>query len=179
MNDISLHIMDIVQNSISAGATYISISVEKNGDLLSFTIADNGKGMTAAQVGKLSDPFFTTRTTRKVGMGIPLLKMSAEQSGGTLHIESEPGTGTIVRADFGYSHIDRPPLGDIANAFMLIASSNPRLHLALSVSSDGEEYGFDTDDAREILGENCLTDFSIVREIENMIRENVKSLGIY
>lgn len=171
--------MDIVQNSVSAGATFIAISVEKSGDLLSLTIADDGKGMTAAQVAKLSDPFFTTRTTRKVGMGIPLLKMSAEQSGGMVHIESEPGTGTIVRADFGYSNIDRPPLGDLANAFMLLASSNPTIRFALSASSDGKEYSFDTEDAREILGEDFLSGFSVVREIENMIRENIKSLGIY
>lgn len=171
--------MDIVQNSVSAGATFIAISLDKSGDLLSLTIADDGKGMTADQVEKLSDPFFTTRTTRKVGMGIPLLKMSAEQSGGKVHIDSEPGTGTIVRADFGYSHIDRPPLGDLANAFMLLASSNPAIRFVLSVSYDGEEYSFDTEDAKEILGDNFLSGFTVVRKVENMIRENIMSLGIY
>lgn len=176
MNDISLHIMDIVQNSISAGATYIGISVEKKQDLLSVTVSDNGKGMSPEQVSRLSDPFFTSRTTRKVGMGIPLLQMSARQSGGDIHIESELGTGTVVRADFVYSHIDRPPVGDLANIFMLIVSSNPSLHFVLSASDDEDEYVFDTEEARELLGENCFRDLTLVREIESIIRENIKSL---
>ena len=121
MNDLSMHILDIVQNSISAGATRVSLTVDENpaADLLTIVIGDNGRGMTPEQVSRLSDPFFTSRTTRKVGMGIPLLKQSAEQSGGEIRITSEPGRGTEVTAVFGYSDIDRPPLGDVANALPL------------------------------------------------------------
>ena len=96
MNDLSMHILDIIQNSISAGATRVSLTVDENpaADLLTIVIGDNGRGMTPGQVSRLSDPFFTSRTTRKVGMGIPLLKQSAEQSGGEVRITSEPGRGT-------------------------------------------------------------------------------------
>ena len=129
MNDLSMHILDIVQNSISAGATRVTLTVDEapGADLLTIVIGDNGKGMTSEQVSRLSDPFFTSRTTRKVGMGIPLLMDSARQSGGDVRIESEPGKGTEVTAVFGYSNIDRPPLGDVANALMLLVSSNPAL----------------------------------------------------
>src|SRR5574344_2920494 len=101
MNDLALHILDIVQNSISAGALLIRIIVSENliKDLLSITIEDNGKGMTEEQVSKLADPFFTSRTTRKVGMGIPLFKQSAEQSGGRLDIKSKVGIGTTIRSE--------------------------------------------------------------------------------
>ena len=103
-----MHILDIIQNSISAGATRVTLTVDENpaADLLTIVIGDNGRGMTPEQVSRLSDPFFTSRTTRKVGMGIPLLKQSAEQSGGEVRITSEPGRGTEVtnlgtRAGYG------------------------------------------------------------------------------
>ena len=161
MNDLSMHILDIVQNSISAGATRVTLTVDEapGADLLTIVIGDNGKGMTPEQVSRLSDPFFTSRTTRKVGMGIPLLMDSARQSGGDVRIESEPGKGTEVTAVFGYSNIDRPPLGDVANALMLLV-----------------EYLFDTVDVREILGDDALKDLTIIRNLEEMIKDNMREI---
>lgn len=100
MNDLSMHILDIIQNSISAGATRVILTVDENpaSDRLVISITDNGKGMTPDQVRRLADPFFTSRTTRRVGMGIPLLVQTAQQSGGDVSIESEPGKGTSVTA---------------------------------------------------------------------------------
>ena len=168
MNDLSMHILDIVQNSISAGATRVSLTVDENpaADLLTIVIEDNG----------LSDPFFTSRTTRKVGMGIPLLKQSAEQSGGEVRITSEPGRGTEVTAVFGYSDIDRPPLGDVANALMITASSNPRMDFLFTYRYNGEEYVIDTADVKEIFGEDAFSNLTIVKNIEEMLKENIEEV---
>ena len=171
MNDLSMHILDIVQNSISAGATRVSLT-----DLLTIVIGDNGRGMTPEQVSRLSDPFFTSRTTRKVGMGIPLLKQSAEQSGGEVRITSEPGRGTEVTAVFGYSDIDRPPLGDVANALMITASSNPRMDFLFTYRYNGEEYVLDTADVKEIFGEDAFSNLTIVKNIEEMLKENIEEV---
>lgn len=178
MNDLSMHILDIVQNSISAGATRVTLTVDEapGADLLTIVIGDNGKGMTLEQVSRLSDPFFTSRTTRKVGMGIPLLMDSARQSGGDVRIESEPGKGTEVTAVFGYSNIDRPPLGDVANALMLLVSSNPALDFLFTYRYNGEEYLFDTVDVREILGDDALKDLTIIRNLEEMIKDNMREI---
>lgn len=173
-----MHILDIVQNSISAGATRVTLTVDEapGADLLTIVIGDNGKGMTPEQVSRLSDPFFTSRTTRKVGMGIPLLMDSARQSGGDVRIESEQGKGTEVTAVFGYSNIDRPPLGDVANALMLLVSSNPALDFLFTYRYNGEEYLFDTVDVREILGDDALKDLTIIRNLEEMIKDNMREI---
>lgn len=173
-----MHILDIVQNSISAGATRVTLTVDEapGTDLLTIVIGDNGKGMTPEQVSRLSDPFFTSRTTRKVGMGIPLLMDSARQSGGDVRIESEPGKGTEVTAVFGYSNIDRPPLGDVANALMLLVSSNPALDFLFTYRYNGDEYLFDTVDVREILGDDALKDLTIIRNLEEMIKDNMREI---
>ena len=124
MNDLAMHILDIVQNSISANATWVEIAILINlmQDVLTIRISDNGKGMPPEMVKRVTDPFVTSRTTRKVGLGLPLLKDSAEQSGGKLGIESTVGKGTVVEATFGWSNIDRPPLGNIANAYVMLAT---------------------------------------------------------
>jgi hypothetical protein len=178
MNDLSMHIIDIIQNSISAGAGLINLSVEENypSDKLTISISDNGKGMNAEQLSKLSDPFFTSRTTRKVGLGIPLLKQSAEQSGGELRVDSEVGVGTIVSASFQLSNIDRPPLGDIANAFILMVSSNPLLDFTLNYKINDSDYSFNTVEVKEVLEGIPLNDASIIRTLTEMIRENIKDL---
>jgi signal transduction histidine kinase len=116
MEDLSLHILDIVENSVTAGATEIKILVVEDTvmDRLSLEITDNGDGMDEVTCQKVLDPFFTTRTTRRVGLGLPLLVEAAQESGGSLELDSAPGQGTTVRAVFQLSHPDRKPLGDIA-----------------------------------------------------------------
>lgn len=173
-----MHILDIVQNSISAGATLVTLTVDESPaeDLLTIAVGDNGRGMTPEQVSRLADPFFTSRTTRRVGMGIPLLMDSARQSGGDVRIESEPGKGTEVTAVFGYSNIDRPPLGDVANALMLLVSSNPDLDFLFTYRYDGEEYLFNTADVREIFGEDALENLTIIRNLEKMIKDNMREI---
>ncbi len=178
MNDLSLHILDIVQNSISAGATLITIVVEENveGDILIIKIEDNGKGMTLEQVNKLSDPFFTSRTTRKVGLGIPLFKQSAKQSGGDLVVTSVLGSGTTVKATFIYSNIDRPPLGDVGNAVILLVSSNPTIDFVFRYIYNSQEYIFDTLEVKEILGDLKVNNPTVVKYLNEMVKENIESI---
>ena len=116
MQELSLNVLDIAQNSVRAGARLIEIMVDEQpeSDTMTITVADDGCGMTPEQAAHVTDPFFTTRTTRRVGLGVPFLKMAAEMTGGGLTIETAPGRGTTVRAVFGLTHIDRMPLGDIA-----------------------------------------------------------------
>ena len=173
-----MHILDIVQNSISAGATLVTLTVDESPaeDLLTIAVGDNGRGMTPEQVSRLADPFFTSRTTRRVGMGIPLLMDSARQSGGDVRIESEPGKGTEVTAVFGYSNIDRPPLGDVANALMLLVSSNPDLDFLFTYRYDGEEFLFHTADVRDVFGKDALRNLTIIRNLEKMIKDNMREI---
>lgn len=175
MNDLAMHILDIVQNSISAGASLITIiiSIDTDDDLLIISIEDNGKGMTQEQVAKLSDPFFTSRTTRKVGLGIPLFKQSAEQSGGELMITSKVGVGTKVEASFSYSNIDRPPLGDVGNALILLVSSNPELDFLFKYSYNNNEYLFDTIEVKEAIEGMPLNNPSIIKYLNEMVKENI------
>jgi Signal transduction histidine kinase len=177
MNDLSLHIIDIIQNSISAGATLITLVIieDIDGNLLTIIIEDNGRGMSSEQVQRLSDPFFTTRTTRKVGMGIPLFRQSAEQSGGGLVVESTVGVGTKVTATFIHDNIDRPPLGDVANSFILMVSANPQLDFLLRYVYNGEEYIFDTIEIKEVLDGMPLNNPSVIKMLTEMVRNNIQS----
>lgn len=180
MNDISLHIIDIIQNSLSAGASRIEVTIEENilKNRLVVSISDNGKGMTKEQVNRLDDPFFTSRTTRRVGMGIPLFRQSAEQSGGSLEVTSEPGAGTTVNATFLNDHLDRPPLGDIANTIVLMVSANPDIDFLFRYIFNDVEYVFDTVEVKEVLEELPLNDPAVIRMLTGMIAENIKDLKI-
>ena len=178
MNDLSLHIMDIIQNSISAGATLVQLFVSEDirSNLLTIIIEDNGSGMSQEQVEKLSDPFFTSRTTRRVGMGIPLFRQSAEQSGGELMVESTVGVGTKVTATFVYDNIDRPPLGDVANTFILTVSANPELDFILKYTFNGNEYIFDTVEVKEVLEDMPLTNVSVIKMLVEMVNANIDEI---
>ncbi len=122
MRELSLHILDILQNSIAAGATVVDLIIEEDlaDDRLTITIRDNGRGMDKAALARVTDPFYTTRTTRKVGLGIPLLQAAAERSNGNLTITSQPGVGTTVVATFQHSNIDRAPLGDVTSTLLAV-----------------------------------------------------------
>lgn len=117
MRELSLHILDLAQNSVEAGAHNLQIDIDENENgYFTFSISDDGRGMTEEMVKKVRDPFVTTRLTRKVGMGIPFMDMVTSQCGGYFDIKSQPGEGTVVKAAFKADNIDRPPLGDIAGS---------------------------------------------------------------
>jgi len=140
MQDLSLHILDVVENSIAASANWIKISIVEDTlrDLLSLEIADNGKGMDRETQQKALNPFFTTRTTRRVGLGLPLLAQAARESNGSFELDSQPGRGTTVRAVFRLSHPDRKPLGDIAETLLTILSGRPELDLKFEYKRDSK-----------------------------------------
>lgn len=175
MNDLSLHILDISQNSISAGATEIFLNIQKENDWLTITIEDNGKGMSADTLAQLYDPFFTSRTTRQVGLGIPLLKDSAEQSGGKVSVSSGIGLGTKVVATFNQTNIDCPPLGNVANAVVLLVSSNPQTEFVFNYLSAENNYIFDTREVKEVLGDMPINIPAIIKYLEEMIDEVIVS----
>jgi len=178
MKEIALHILDITQNSIRSGADEIRITLSESvpGDLLSLTIADNGKGMDQESCRRASDPWFTSRTTRKVGLGLPLLNMNAGLAGGRMTIDSAPGKGTTVNATFGYKHVDRPPLGDVSGTIALMILSNPSINIVYSHICEGKEWSISTSEIKEALGEEAVTDLTIVRQIREIINENVAEI---
>ena len=179
MRELSLNVMDIAQNSISAGASLITIRVEEDrpADTLSISVEDNGKGMSPETVQKVIDPFYTTRTTRPVGMGIPLFRMAAEATGGSLSITSKPGAGTTVTAVFGLSHIDRLPLGDMDGTVSTLVRMNPGLDFCYIHRVDGREFVFDTREIRDILGDVPLDDPDVALWLNEYLREQDGAVG--
>ncbi len=156
MRELSLNVMDVAQNSITAKASLVTIIVKESDkdDFLDITIKDNGCGMTKEQVQNVIDPFFTTRTTRKVGLGVPLFKMAAEQTGGSFSIDSTVDVGTTLYAHFVKSSVDMTPLGDINSTVKILVQCNPDIDFVFSHSTDNGEFTLDTKELREILGED-------------------------
>ncbi len=178
MRELSLNVLDIAQNSISAKASLIEIELTEdteNHDLL-IGIYDNGKGMTEDQVESVRDPFFTTRTTRKVGMGIPLFKFAAEMTGGSLEIESKVGVGTKVRAYFKTDHLDFTPIGDMTSTMISLITMNLHIDFTYKRRVDNKEFTVDTRQLKEILGDVPLNEPSIAAWITQYINENTKQL---
>lgn len=176
MRDISLHLMDIIQNSITAKADKINVFILADGEaeFLTITIEDNGKGIDADLLGKLEDPFYTTRTTRKVGLGIPLLKESAERTGGELSIASQVGEKTIVSVQFGIAHIDRLPLGDIAETMVALIASNTKVDFMLELGYGVTKTVIDTMEIKQVLGGVPIQNFEVLDWIKANIEESVK-----
>ena len=150
-----MHLLDVAQNALKAGAKLVEITVAADtaADTLHIRIKDDGCGMSPQQLQAVTDPFFTTRTTRKVGLGVPLFKMAAELSGGGLTIDSRQGRGTAVDAAFGLAHIDRMPLGDLKGTLLLLVRTNPQVDFLYLERLDGACMELDTRQLREILGE--------------------------
>lgn len=154
LTEISLNILDIAQNSISADASLISISVEtvSRERLLKVRITDDGRGMTKEVVDSVTDPFYTTRTTRSVGLGVPFFKQAAECTGGDFELKSEPGVGTDILAVFHTDHIDCMPLGDVNATIHSLITMNPEIDFFYERKVDEKSFVLDTREVREMLG---------------------------
>ncbi|MGI6084646.1 MAG: ATP-binding protein [Acetivibrionales bacterium] len=178
MKDISLHLMDIVQNSIVAEADRINISLSVQGDpeMLILEILDNGKGMDAEFLKKVTDPFKTSRTTRNVGLGIPLMRQSATMAGGDLKIQSEPGRGTKLQARFKVDHIDRIPLGDIPETVKMLIMANPNISWTIRFTSRNDDYILDTDEIRHHLDGVSIDNTNVLEWIQNTIADGINSV---
>ena len=176
MKEIAMHILDLLQNSIRAEARQIQLNVTADAvsDTLTLECMDNGCGMNAEMLSKVSDPFFTTRATRKVGLGLPLLKQHAEQTGGSLTMQSVCGEGTIVKAVFGLSHWDRQPMGDLPGAFILTASVHPEIRFILRYKSETVDFVFDTEEVNAVLGSAALQHPAVIRDLKELVEANLE-----
>ena len=179
MKELALHILDIAQNSITAGARNIAIGIVEDELANTYTIRveDDGCGMSEEMVKRVTDPYITSRTTRKVGMGISLLMHSAEQAGGHLNIESEIGKGTKLEAMFVHNHIDRPELGDMAGVMTLLIGANPEIRFQYWHQKNEKEFTLDTDEIKETLEGIPINEPEVLKFIREMIRENIKEIS--
>lgn len=178
MKDISFHILDIVQNSLHAGADKIVIEMleDTKEGRLKLTITDNGSGMDREMVDQVTDPFFTSSTTKKVGLGLPLLKQNAEQTGGEFKVSSEINKGTVVMAVFNTHNIDMIPEGDIAATMRTLVASDPLKDFTYRQGKDGEEFDLDTAEIRAELGDVDLSRREVLEFITDFIQSNVNAL---
>jgi len=179
MEELSLHILDIVQNSISAGATLIEVSIieDEENDTLTITVNDNGCGMEEEVLKKVTDPFTTGRKTRRVGLGIPLLKLAAEMTGGNISLWSEVGVGTKISAVFGLSHIDRQPLGDIASTMHQLIIMNEQTDFLYLHKAGEKEFLLDTREIKKVLDGVSLKEHEVMLWLLDFIKENEESLN--
>ena len=182
MKELSLNILDITENSVKARATLTSILLTETADTLEIKIIDNGCGMSEEVVAQVTNPFYTTRTTRSVGMGIPLFKFAAEQTGGELvikskHIDEYPEEhGTSISASFYKNHIDFTPLGDITSSVVTLIQGNPDIDFRFLHTTDSGEVSLDTRELREVLEEVPLDSFEVLSWIDENLREQYKSV---
>lgn len=180
MKEISMHILDIAMNSVKAESTLIEIEVKDSvkNNCLKIIIKDNGSGMSEDMLKKVTDPFFTTRTTRKVGLGIPMLKESCERCNGKLTIDSQLGAGTRVECFFERNNIDRAPMGNMGETIMTIINSLHDCELIYTHFTDNGKFTLSTEEVRNILDGGDIQDSSVLLWIKEYINENIRELSI-
>lgn len=180
MRELALHLLDIAENSAAAGAKTIRIEIREDSknDRLVMKVIDDGKGMSEDMVKRVTDPFVTSRTTRKVGLGIPLLKEAAELCNGSLTIKSKLGEGTDVTVDFQRSHIDRMPLGDLSTTFLNLMIAHPAIHFIFSYEVDSETFYLDDSSIKGELQGVSLTEPVILTFLRNLFESGISSIQV-
>lgn len=179
MKEIALHLLDLAENSVSAGAKTVRIEVceDQPADLLSASIVDDGRGMTPDMLDQVTDPFVTSRTTRKVGLGLPLLKGAAEECRGALKIASTVGKGTRVEVSFQHSHIDRMPLGNLPTTFLGLSVAHPEVHwiFRYTARNQGAQETFEYDDqpVKETLDGLSITHPEVLAWLREMLEDGI------
>lgn len=181
MKEISMHILDIAMNSVSSGAKLIEIIIEesKNNNLIKIVLKDNGHGMSYDTIKKVADPFYTTRATRKVGLGIPLLKEACERCNGYFKINSEVGKGTTVECTFERDNIDRAPIGNMGDTIITIINSLDNCELLYKYITDEKSFVLSTLELRNILEETDIKSNDILLWIKEYVSENMKTMSDY
>ncbi len=179
MRDLSLHILDVAENGIAAGASLIQITIEEDpaADRLTIALEDNGRGMEPELLAKALDPFVTTRTTRRVGLGLSLFQQSARMAGGDLSIDSTPGVGTKVLAFMSYAHIDRRPMGNMAETLVTLIQGNPDVDFVYTHRKGGREFHFDTRELRVELEEVPINQPEVVALIQENLTSGLNELA--
>ncbi|MEA4816593.1 MAG: ATP-binding protein [Lachnospiraceae bacterium] len=178
MRDFSMHFMDIVQNSIKADAKNIIIKLNENvhENLFEFSVSDDGKGMTDEQAKKAISPFFTSRTTRKVGLGLPLLNQTCMTCNGKMSLESTPGVGTTVTATMEYDHIDRPPLGNVGETLFILIITNMEIDFKYIHNYNSNKYILDTKEIKEVLEGVPLNSPDVMSWLRANIKEGLEEI---
>lgn len=177
MKELSLNILDVAENSVKAGATLTQIIIEETAETLTLSIIDDGCGMSEEIVRSVTDPFYTTRTTRKVGLGVPLLKLACEQTGGSLNIQSKTEAefpddhGTTVTAKFFKNHLDFTPLGDVISSVTTLIQGHPDTDFLYRHTMPDKEALLDTRELRQVLGEVPLNEYEVIKWIEEYLKE--------
>lgn len=183
MKELSLNILDVAENSVKAGASLTQILIGEEGNKLTLTFKDDGCGMNSEIVKSVVDPFYTTRTTRKVGLGIPLLKLAAEQTGGSLSIESKTqeefpeSHGTTVSAVFFKDHLDFTPLGDVVSSIVTLIQGHPDTDFYFCHRNEKGSVELDTRQLREVLGDAPLNAYEVIKWIEEYLNEQYDDLN--
>lgn len=179
MEDLSLHILDVAENGLKAGAKKILIRIleDLEADRLELEVEDDGSGMYPEMAAKALDPFMTTRTTRRVGLGLPFLREAARMAGGDVELDSQPGRGTRVRATFQHSHIDRKPLGDMGATLVGILLGGPRVEVIYEHTREGRSFRFDSRELRQELHPVELTQPEVLSWIRERVREGLLEIG--
>ena len=174
-----MHILDVVENAFSAGATLIEIELEKDEkrDILKLVISDNGSGIPKEVLPQVMDPFYTTRTSRRVGLGLSLLKQAAEQTGGSFKIDSIYGSGTKIEAEFGLSNIDRAPLGDMLGTLMTLIVGRPEVDILYKQKVGSDEFIFDTREIKAALEGVPLSNPEVISFLRENLQEGLNELG--
>jgi anti-sigma regulatory factor (Ser/Thr protein kinase) len=179
MIELALHILDIAENSVRAGAktVFIDITEDRMKDRLEIEIRDNGAGMDEATLEKAMDPFYTSKKVRRVGLGLPMLREAAIRAGGSFTIDSHVGVGTRVSVGFQLSHIDRQPLGDLAGAFMVLIAGNADVDFVCRHECGGRVFTLDTREIRSEMGDIPMNHTEVLRFIRQHIMEGLKDIG--
>jgi hypothetical protein len=175
MLELAAHILDIAENSVRAGAELIEIDIDEDTtkDSLSIEIIDDGQGMKPEEMKKALDPFYTTKTVRRVGLGIPLLAAAAQRSGGDLKLESKEGQGTIIKATFGLSHVDRQPMGDIVSTLIILIAGNSSVDFFYKHSRNGRKFELDTRIIRNEIEDIPINHPEILKYIRGVLEDEL------
>ncbi|MDR2599203.1 MAG: ATP-binding protein [Oscillospiraceae bacterium] len=180
MDELSLNILDIAQNSIAANARFIEIDVIENDDdnTLIIRVKDDGKGMSKELVETVENPFVTTRTTRKIGLGISFLKEAAELTGGTIELDSTPDVGTTITATFIKDNLDRQPIGDLTATIIALVTLNPSIDFNFTYTVNENEFNFNTKEIKTMLGDDTeLNNPPIVQFLTGYVNEHIVNLN--
>ncbi|MBI5251519.1 MAG: ATP-binding protein [Desulfomonile tiedjei] len=179
MQDLSLHILDVAENGIAAGADLVQMTVEEDTkeDRLTITIEDNGRGMSPDFLARALDPFVTTRTTRRVGLGLSLFQQSAQGAEGDLKVDSTPGLGTKVIVRMRHGHIDRKPMGDMAETVTTLIQGNPDVDFVYVHRRNGREFSLDTREIRSELEEIAINNPEVIGLIQDNLRSSLEEIA--
>ena len=183
MKELSLNILDIAQNSVKAGADTIGITLTETGNKLTILVSDNGCGMKEEFLRSVQDPFTTTRTTRKVGLGIPLFKLAAQQTGGDIKLTSRhvdefaDNHGTEIEAVFFTDHLDFTPLGDVISTITVLIQGQPDIRWIFTHTTDKGQVNLDTSELKEVLGDVPLDTFEVIVWIGDYLKEQYSEIG--